>query len=187
MLGHTFTERPNIKIIKTGTDVIFSKVKQYNLEKCVLHCATDVSIISGKIKAVPIINAGRYSGEVYINGTVRGRENKEQYLLAGEYTLKHGLGSILLQNIGKNDIIFKTGELFTRGFKMDRCLQVNRLQTTTESFSNESTLNIGDGISDVDKDKLTTLLENYKDCFSSNLKDLGFTTETEMVIHLEDS
>lgn len=184
MLGHTFTERPNIKITKTETDVIFEKIQRCAPYRCVLNCARDVTIISGKTSAVPVTSAEPYTGRIYVNGTVRGCENMKHYLFPGEYSVDQGSGSILIQNIGLNDITFKAGDLITRAVKLEECLQV---LTVAEPLTNESTLNIGDGINDVDKNKLKLLLEEYKDCFSNSLKDLGFTTETEMVIHLEDS
>lgn len=187
MLGHTFTERPSVRITKTETDVIFQQVGQSKFSKCMLNCASNISIATGKICAVPVISTEPYSGKAYVNGTVRGCENKEHYLLPGEYDLKQGLGTVLVQNISCHDITFKSGDLITRALKLDECLHINRLQKVHEPLTDESSLNIGENISLEERKKLQSFLENYKDCFSKSLSDLGFTTESEMVIHLEDS
>lgn len=189
LLGHTFTERPSIRIIKTATDVIFQKLETpvSDSVKFPLVSLSDVNIAPGDLKVIPVKYPYDYTGQVYIHGTFRGCPGSEHYLLPGEYQLKLGLGNILIQNITNKNIVIRKDELVTRGHNVDRCMQINIVQEFHESYLDESPFKCGDSITSEQIEILKKLLEKYKDCFSSNLKDLGFTTTTEMVINLKDS
>ncbi|KOB74422.1 Uncharacterized protein OBRU01_03945 [Operophtera brumata] len=94
LLGHTFTERPYIKIVKTDTDVIFQKTKQHVTVKCPLVCEHAVTIGINEIKPVSVKCNNEYTGTIYVHGNIRHALKREHYLLPGEYMLKEGTDTI---------------------------------------------------------------------------------------------
>lgn len=184
LLGHTFTERPTIKIVKTDTDVIFQKTEPYQTIKCNLVCVSNITVGAREIKTIPVTCSNKYTGIVYVHGCVRHVLNREHYLLPGEYTLKEGLGSVLIQSMSDGEFKFNKGELITRSHSVYK-LNINYSDTYSEEI--DTSLKCGDTLTVTQKLKLKNLLDDYKNCFSSSLRDLGFTTQTEMTIDLTDS
>lgn len=185
LLGHTFTERPTIKIIKTDTDVIFQKTEQQRTIKYPLVCMHEVSLGINEIKPVPVKCSSEYTGMIYVHGSVRYGLGHEHYLLPGEYMLQAGKGVVLIQNIGLSELKMYTGELITRSHSVNAKIHVNFADINEDNF--DSTVKCGDSLSNAQRIELLNLLDRYKTSFSSNLKDLGFTTETEMIIELTDT
>lgn len=186
LLGHTYTERPSVKIVKTESDVIFQRVSEDVVTVYPLSCVEETRIKSGELGAIIVSSRNSFSGKVYVNGTVRNIIGHEHYLLPGEYQLTGGTGRVLIQNISHNDLVIKKGSLITRSRTVIGSLEVQRLDISDHSPSSESSINCGEKLTDQQKESLIVLLDKYKSCFSSGLKDLGFTTETEMVIQLDD-
>lgn len=184
LLGHTFTERPTIKIIKTDTDVIFQQVEQLRSEKFCMTCRYETILAVNEIKAVPVKSSSPHTGTVYVNGSVRHALNREHYLLPGEYKLEDGFGNVLIQNISSGELKFKEGELITRCCSVGE-LNIHLVDGSIDDF--DSNIKCGDCLSEPQKRELVNLLSKYKNSFSSGLKDLGFTTATEMTIELTDS
>ncbi|XP_048487154.1 uncharacterized protein LOC119694200 [Plutella xylostella] len=187
LLGHTYTERPTINITKTDSDVIIKKVNKTQYEKCELICAREIIIKPSEINTVSVKCAYNFSGTVYVNGSVRGCIDKSYYFLPGEYDVKQGLSSILVQNVSNNDIIFKCGDLLTRSRRLDRTYQVNKVDCCFDEISDKSSIKCGNQVTTTQKETIKDLLDKYSSCFSTGLSDLGFTTETEMVIDLIDA
>lgn len=74
LLGHTFTERPSVKIVKTESDVIFQRVSEQSVLISPLLCMKETRIECGELKAVPVSSCNSFSGKIYVNGTVRNIE-----------------------------------------------------------------------------------------------------------------
>lgn len=55
-----------------------------------------------------------YEGSVYVQGSLRGQEGEEYYLLSGEYDIKDGWGGIIVYNSSEGDIIITKDSLLTR-------------------------------------------------------------------------
>ncbi|CAG9785319.1 unnamed protein product [Diatraea saccharalis] len=187
LLGHSFTEKPNIFITKTPTAVIFKKISS---DKIHLNVSENIEIPSNTLRAVQVYTDGDITVNVYVNGSVRGPEGKEYYLLPGEYEIKKGYSTLLIHNASPSSITLKKGTLLTRVRETDvggSKVVLNSCTVTFNETRNDDILNCNEKLSDIERLKFRKLLQNYKDCFSSGLKDLGFTNLTEMVIELEDS
>lgn len=184
LLGHTFTERPTIKILKTDSDIIFQKSESHKTIKCPLVCARETLLEVGEIKPVLVKCSNEYTGTIYVHGSVRNILNREHYLLPGEYKLKKGFGNVLVQNLSHLKLHLKDGELVTRSHSVDK-LRVNYVDISEDNF--DSIVKCGDFLSQTQKNGLLNVLNKYKNSFSDSLKDLGYTNETEMVIELTDS
>lgn len=185
LLGHTYTERPNIKIVKTDTDIIFQKNESHETIKCPLVCANNISIGVDEIKAVPVKCSNNYTGMIYVHGNIRHESEREHYLLPGEYALKEGVGAVLIQNLSTCEFMIKSDDLITRSHSVDK-LNIN-LASTDNIDNFDGSVQCGETLSLIERSRLQNLLDKYRNSFSSSLKDLGFTTETEMVIELSDS
>lgn len=185
LLGHTFTERPNIVIIKTPEQIIFEKIPE---RKLFLMIQQDTVVQPNQLGTIPVETRVSYTGQVYINGTVRGNIGKEHYLLPGEYTLNNGVGRLLVQNICEIPVVFQKGALFTRAIPVTSMRDVYSISLDASlANSNDTSIHCGSQLAPNQKLELQNLLTKYRDCFSFSLKDLGFTTAGEVVIELKDT
>ncbi|CAG9137643.1 unnamed protein product [Plutella xylostella] len=187
LLGHTFTERPNVRILKTAYNLAFEKVDPINDTKLFLTTEYDETVLSGEMKAIRTISNQKLDGNVYVGGSVRGPTGNEYYLMPGEYELDHGSSLLLIQNLSTNPVTFPKGSLITRAWFIGSEKHVLNVAANFEPQMDEPEVNCGDSLTADEKHKLYQLLKKFKDCFSSGLHDLGYSTETEMVIHLKDS
>lgn len=181
LLGHTFTEKPGITIIKTPNEVVF---EQDSHQKIFLVAQGYVVIAQKQLSVIPVTSRNSLTGFVYVNGSVRGTTGKEYYLLPGEYKLHGGFGNLLLQNLSDSSVCLKHGSLLTRAIPIMN--EQNVYSVTFDDKSLDESVQCGDTITSGQKLEIQRLLSKFKDCFSSGLKDLGFTNATEMVIELND-
>ncbi|KAF9405554.1 hypothetical protein HW555_013762 [Spodoptera exigua] len=77
ILGHSFTERPNLRIIKTATDLRFEKVDVSGEVKLLLVTVDDFELDIGGLRAVTVGAKTNYSGSIYIGGSIRGKPDRE--------------------------------------------------------------------------------------------------------------
>lgn len=187
LLGHSFTEKPDIVITKTPTAVIFNKIPSVKMR---LATSDDAEIPSNTLRAVQVSTDPSVDARVYVNGSLRGPEGKEYYLLPGEYEVKGGRSALLIHNASPSSITLEKGTLLTRvQYKyVDNSENIlNSCNVTICESQNNDVLNCNDALSEEDKLNLKQLINKYSNCFSKGLDDLGFTDLTEMVIELEDS
>lgn len=188
LLGHSFTEKSDIIITKTPTAVIF---KQIPCTKVHLVTNKNIDIQPNTLRAVQVLAEPEIDVRVYVNGSVRGPEGNEYFLLPGEYEIKSGRSALLIYNASSNVVTLKKGTLLARVYPkgtdkgnpelvLDSC-KVSFCETQKDDDFNHGNLN------PEELKQLKQLLEKYADCFSSGLHDLGFTDLTEMVIELEDT
>lgn len=186
LLGQNFTEQPSITITKTPTQLIFEVT---NTRRLFITVQGDTKILVNEIRPLPVKSGTSYNGKIYVDGSIRGEFGKEYYLLPGEYELSNGSGHVLIQNLSSNDLTFDNNSLITRATAIIKNISnVCSLKLMDASVDNcDDNINCGDVITDGQKQKLQELLTEYKDCFSKNLRDLGFTHVTEMTINLKDA
>lgn len=100
--------------------------------------------------------------------------------MPGEYQLTHGAGRILVQNIGDKYLVIEKGNLITRSHTLTESLNIHKFDFSDQSSIDESPISCGENLTKYQKESLKALLDKYKYCFSSSLKDLGFTTASEL-------
>lgn len=184
LLGHSFSERPNVRIVKTTSELTFERVQERDV-KIQLVTLCDVTIQEGEFRAVRVKCDNVNDCNIYVAGSVRGQPDSQYYLLPGEYKLSNSECCLLVHGLGARPVHFREGTLVTRASVVDAGLKVNIVAEDPEWKTPR--VNCGDHISPQDKLRLEDLLSKFKECFSSGMHDLGFTTETEMVIQLKDS
>lgn len=187
LLGHSFTEKPDIIITKTPTAVIFKKIQNIKMQ---LVTSKNVEIPSNTLRAVPVIANPKEDARVYVDGSVRGPVGKEYYLLPGEYEVKKGISALLIHNASPSLITLEKGTLLTRVQYKDNWTSKDLLESCNVTFcesQKSDVLNCNDKLKEEERLKLQQLIGKYSHCFSNGLHDLGFTDLTEMVIELEDN
>lgn len=182
LVGHSFTEKPGIIITKTYDSLIFTREVG---NKLFLLLVSDFTIRSKEMCLVQVNCKVNYSGTVYVRGSLRGKSDHEFYLLPGEYEISKGRGCLLIQNISENIIILKQDSLITRAFRTDSHADINILNVNDSNFCSE--FNYDPNLTSNQVQQLKSLLNKYKECFSNNLRDLGFTNIVQMEIELTDS
>ncbi|XP_063547163.1 uncharacterized protein LOC134754752 [Cydia strobilella] len=188
LLGHSFTEKPDITIIKTSKELIFIKTANGKLH---LKVGNQVSLPCNMLTPVTVESTSLVTGTIIINGSLRGAEGKKYYLLPGQYDINSGTSTLLLLNASSDVITLNSGLLLTRAeFKpaddgddttYDCC------GVTFDEKKVDESVNCGPSVTKEERLKLQQLLSKYGDCFSKSLDDLGFTKVSEMVIELEES
>lgn len=138
-----------------------------------------------------VVSHSQLTGSVLVDGSLRGPEGKEYYILPGQYDLKQGSSTLLVFNVSPRTITINKDFLMTRAFfKENLHDRLGILDTCSVSFSvNEldQPINCGDKLNDEELLQLQQLLSSHNDYFSGSLNNLGFTKATEMVIELDDS
>lgn len=186
LLGHSFTERPDIVITKTPNEIIFQRLSQDRLH---LLVERDTNISGNVLQPVGVTTNSEVDCNVYVNGSLRGTEEKQYYLFPGMYEIRNGHGILLVYNISPGDILVERGTLLTRAQPMHTTNQASTMNSFSLQISEPetSTVNCSQDLTEGQRVELQEVLARYKDCFSSGLKDLGFTNTTEMVIELDDN
>lgn len=187
LLGHSFTEKPDILITKTPNEIIFQKIIQ---NKVHVMIEDTIDIPSNTLRAVPVTTDSKENCCVFIDGSLRGPKNNEYYLLPGSYDIRDGCGTLLIYNVSSAKIRLESGTLLTRAFQKHTTPSGPVLNSFRVVFDDEAITDkvvCNKELTKNEQGELQSLLSKYGDCFSSGLKDLGFTNVTEMVIELEDS
>lgn len=189
LLGHSFTEKPDIIITKTPTAVIFQQIPSTKVH---LVASKDIDIYPNTLRAVQVLAESETDVRVYVNGSIRGPEGSEYYLLPGDYEVKGGRSALLIHNASSSIITLKRGTLLARVYpkNTDKKNPEHTLQSCNVSFceiQKDDDFNHGDNLTPEELMQLKLLLQKYSDCFSSGLHDLGFTDLNEMVIELDDT
>lgn len=186
LIGHTYTERPTILITKTASDLIIKRSEATsNGMKVPLFTCEQVVLRQDKLSLINVRSNIHITGTIYVHGDVRGRPNNEYFLLPGEYEILDGMAKLFVQCLSTTQIQIPNDTLVTRAYSV-RDTNKKTMSVLGINFTDESTLQCGK-ISSKQKGNLVSLLNKYHSCFSTNLHELGFTTATEMVIHLKDS
>lgn len=186
LLGHSFTERPDIVITKTPNEIIVQRIADTKVH---LVAENDTDVSSNTLRAVAVNSNSDINGYVHVNGSVRGPEGKEYYLLPGKYDIKNSRGAVLIHNVSPATIHINKGMLLTRSLQTSSIPPTSVLDSCSVTFSLtdiDETIHCNDKLSKGERLELQQLLSTYSDCFSSGLKDLGYTDTTEMVIELND-
>ncbi|CAH2218004.1 jg19309 [Pararge aegeria aegeria] len=187
LLGHSFTEKPDVLIIKTPNEIQFHKMPPNKIR---LVATYDCEIPCNTMRAVQVTTDTQILDcEVHVKGTLRGPVGKEYYLLPGQYEIKEGRGAILIFNISEKPMSITKGTLLTRSLERNQPQTDNIKNSFSVSFDDEvmdTTVNCNPDLDPIQRQELKRLLTKYGDCFSSGLLDLGYTTVTEMTIELID-
>ncbi|KAL0878798.1 hypothetical protein ABMA27_003828 [Loxostege sticticalis] len=186
LLGHSFTEKPNIIITKTPTELIFQQIKG---SKIPLRLVKQVTIPSKLTIPVLVKSDSQETGYILVHGSLRGPEGSEYYLHPGQYEIKDGRSTLLIYNTSDSPITLNENSLLTRATHKNNANSFGSLETFSLQLNetNLDDIKCGESLTEEERLELQKLLSQYGDRFSQSLKDLGYTNVTEMVIELEDT
>lgn len=188
LLGHSFTEKPDILIIKTPDAIKFQRIPP---NKISLLASYDIEIPSQTMRAVQVSTDSQLQDcQVQVTGTLRGSEGREYYLLPGLYDIKNGRGAVLIYNVSSSVLPITEGTLLTRSLGRNQIPAADDIKTSFSVAFNDSVMdasvNCNPKLEKDQRQALKNILNRYSTCFSNGLHDLGFTTCTEMTIELID-
>ncbi|KAF9810128.1 hypothetical protein SFRURICE_011296 [Spodoptera frugiperda] len=149
LLGHSFTERPNLRIVKTATDLRIEKVDVSGEAKLLLITVDDFELDIGELRAVSVGAKTNYSGNIYVGGSIRGRPDREYYLLPGEYQMTDGVCRVLIQSLSSHKIRFNKNTLVSRArttFSQNRLLDVLQINTDSVNGIHGNSVKMGEGL-----------------------------------------
>ncbi|KAL0867941.1 hypothetical protein ABMA27_008614 [Loxostege sticticalis] len=186
LLEHSFTEKPNIIITKTPTELIFQQIKG---SKIPLRLVEQVTIPSKLTIPVLVKSDSQETGYILVHGSLRGPEGSEYYLHPGQYEIKDGRSTLLIYNTSDSPITLNENSLLTRATHKNNANSFGSLETFSLQLNetNLDDIKCGESLTEEERLELQKLLSQYGDRFSQSLKDLGYTNVTEMVIELEDT
>lgn len=182
LIGHSFTEKPGINIIKTTNSLLFTRDRSVKLH---LNLKLDVILPPKEMLVLPCTATTKYSGSIRVSGSIRGMSKNEYYLMPGEYNVDCGECNILVQSFSDNTICLRQGLLVTRAVCIGDYLSINVLDLDNPETS--LSINYGKQLKVDEINRLKGLLKSYETCFSENLKDLGLTNVVQMEINLNDT
>ena len=115
LIGHTFTEKPNIMIYKTNKHLIFVEVPNINMDndKFKLHAIKDQIIEPRSTIPVDVVVIG-YSGCLYVQYSHRNISNNDYFILPGIYNFINGEGYIMICNNSYNVLQINENDVITR-------------------------------------------------------------------------
>lgn len=203
LIGHSLTELPSVVVHKTSSSLLLY-CDDSETEKTNLFITTDVSIEAG-LNNVDVVADIDYTGPLFVPGFICMKPDNEFIVLQGVYQLKDGRGQVLIVNISSTCIIMKKKMLMSRAIKLPaKCnfltdpelLDVKNINLDDDSKPESiapklpitiDMLNVGPTVTDTEKNRLLRLLNDFRDCFALDTRELGVTNITEMSIRLNDN
>lgn len=112
-------------------------------------------------------------------------------MFQGAYNLKDGKGDLVISNLTTRCITFEADTLIAQAVPLveSNSYQVNRITAEHKDFEprQKEDIKVGNNLSEDVVDKLHTLLQEYRDCFATKLKEIGCVKDMEMHIELSDN
>lgn len=194
IIGQDFTELPFVTVLKSHRKLIFYKSPSddaVNTDEGSLKLYVDSSTDVTKTCAVPIHVGSSYTGDILIEGYTALEPGKEYRLLQGAYRVENGKGEVVVSNLSHNAIKLEQNTILARSipFTERKICQVNRIVTDIDELNplEKSDIQVGSELGADQVDRLYTLLQKYRDCFATNLSEIGRVVDVEMKIELMDN
>lgn len=202
LVGQSYTEQSHVLVYKNANKLQFidggsnfpfsqTEISEDNVVKVL--SAIDVNIDAQTTPSiVQVCTEPKFDGHILLNGKLIGHPINQYILCGGVYTVKNGLADINITLVSPS-VQFYQGMVIGRATKVS---VVNRLTETTNEVAvsdgsgstiNENDIRVGDSIDKEQKDKLLRVLNDYKNCFATDLKSLGCTNAAEMRIEVNNT
>lgn len=194
IIGQDFTELPYITVLKNSSKLTFYKSPSPNVfegHEGILKLFVTKTIEITKTSIVPVHSDVNFNGDVIIEGYNAIKPGVEHRVLPGAFNITNGKGEIVVANLSPNVITLKENMLIARSvpFHERPVRRVNRIVREPSSFEplNRDDIKTGPSLDTAQLDKLYALLQNYRDCFATNLGEIGRAVDVEMKIDLIDN
>lgn len=184
LVGQPFTEHEQVMVIKDAKTLSFLKCPKSTKNKKALINLRATIIPPKYIGYIECQGDGQE--ELYVPESVRLRENEEAYIpdciigCNGETCYK-----IPLINLGNKDIIIQPGKLIARGISCKlETGEINSIQRQKMAPLSKEQINWGSSLTPMEVEELMRLINEYRDCFAVDLKEVGCTAGAELKIDL---
>jgi transposase InsO family protein len=193
LVGQDFTELPSVTVLKDSKQLTFyasSVIQDDNQNKMLRLLTQDGSLVEGT-SPVPIhTEDSSYSGDVYVEGYDNNEIGKEYHLHQGVYRIKDGSGFVVVTNLSRKPVELRPNSIIARSltFIEKEVKNVNLINKdgTTPKPLDKSEVKVGQALDDEHFERLYELLQTYRDCFATNLSEIGCAKDVEMQIELMD-
>lgn len=197
LVGRTFTELPHIVVIKNDESLVFHErdfgdnfifpEPEPTSDKIVLR-SVDTVVIPSLHQRVICLATEDYSGDVFIEASLRPQEGKEaclQQMIAK--VDQSNIARVPYSNLSGVDIVVKKNEVVARGWPCNEEEAVEVVSAIGASKREETSLdNIDIGeVSEEEKEALLVLLNEFRDCIAVDTSELGCAKSTKMRIELQ--
>lgn len=192
LVGQSFTEKPNVILLKTNDDLVFIQTPDViNSDlKIKVYADSDYVIEPKTTMPIDVTTNSKYSEGLFVQYNLRTLPNNEYIVLPGIFQFNAGKGYLMLTNLSLNDLKITKGALLARGQQYHE-INTEYVGITTETKEYEplplADVKISTIVTNDQKQKLFKLIEKYRDCFAMNLGELGKTNLAEMEINLTDN
>lgn len=193
IIGQNFTELPFITVLKDRSKLLFYKCPSQNIfeNEDILKLFVSNTMEITETSIVPVHSDCSFNGDVIIEGYNANKPGIEYRVLPGAFKITNGRGEIVVTNLSPNTITLQEKMLIARSvpFNERPVCRVNRI---IKEFLNLEPLNradikTGPELDCEQSEKLYVLLQDYRDCFATNLGEIGRAVDIEMKIDLIDN
>lgn len=198
LIGQSFTEQPHIIVYKDASKLQFIDIgnemphSDLGIEReSLLKIKTAATIELFGAASIRASTGSAFSGTVLLRNSFSGKPNAQYFVCGGIYYSKSGYVGVGVIPCTTSCLI-PAGSLLCRAERVDF---VNRViveapelpvspPMTNESKLDANNICVGGSVSADEKLRLVEILNRYKHCFASSLKDLGCANVAEMNIEL---
>lgn len=202
LVGQNVTEMPEVIVYKTSSSLTLYSDKP---ERNKIPIYNNKEVIVKDIFSVAVRCDPSYTGWMYTPGNTSFKPNEETITLPGVYFIKDGYGYIPIISFAGREVTLKQDKLLARGcilpsntslpMELPAEFEVRRMTLSDHPHNAKCTtrpitldmLNIDDDVTQEQKQKLLDLVNEFRECFSFDLSELGATNISEMHIRLQDN
>lgn len=202
LIGQPFTESPRVIVFKNSKYLRIQNVSpeadvaksRKTLDTATLWVKEATVIPPNYLGHVAVECAEDFTGDIYIQGKIREYGDQLTCIPGVILHLEPGNHALLpVVNISDKSFTAVKRRVIAEGLRCES--EITNLTDETEVLRTESEnlppLQIDDiitgPISDIDRSKLLTLLEKYRDCFAQSIAEIGRAKSAEMNITLIDN
>lgn len=187
LLGQTFTEQDHVVVFKTNEQL---NITMNSIKNISLYAKNSVNVDG--YTEIDVYTKPEYSGDLFIEPSLCHSLQRQYEVLQSVVRLSNGLGKIIVKNIQAHCKIVKD-VLIVRGcpLKESQVVDINRIEqcpkNTNVTVIDATMINVDENAGHEQVEKLTQMLNEFRDCFAFSVKELGCINDIEMNIKLNDS
>lgn len=194
LIGQSFTEQPHVAVYKNSEHLRFLDfANEMPFTDASFEDAQNVRVIVSSCiqvdgpATITAITEPKINGNVVISSKVVGKPTNQYTIYGGVYRVANGKVKISVAPISPQ-LRLIMGTPLCRGTKIHI---VNRIVSpesdvivAAHNDIDENLVRVGNSADEVDRKRLFEILNKYKHCFASTLKELGCTNAAEMTIEI---
>ncbi|XP_044581490.1 uncharacterized protein LOC123263035 [Cotesia glomerata] len=201
IVGQPFLDLPGVTMVqRDGRLRLFDKTVAHlpEMEKLppqkIALWAKETTVIPPKHAAnIEVKVKSKIIGDLYVELSVRGKEGREHCIPRSMLNIETGM--LLVVNLSDRPLIIYQDKIIARAERArEESLEESNIRIMMRTVKTEPQNDLprdqiltGPEVSPSEKDALYDLLDNYRDCFASNVSELGHTRASEINIELDSN